>query len=565
MSIDFKHSTLRRVSQFLILVLFASSFSVFAQDKDPKKQKEQDKRRKEQEKAGRKETLSSVYKKWMNEDVLYIITDEERSTFKSLKTDDEREQFIEQFWLRRDPDPDTDINEYREDYYQRIAYANENFASGIPGWKTDRGRIYIMFGKPDEKETHPSGGSYNRPTWEGGGTTSTFPFENWWYRYIEGVGSDIEIEFVDPTGSGEYRIARSPNEKDALLYVPNAGLTMSEELGLSSKADRIAGYSSNNQGGSGQLFGQRAKDQPFERLAQYTALQRAPKVKFKDLEAYAGESDSPKINVDVLSTGMAINFARVTDSAVMTSFTLQLDNSDLVYKSRGGIQEAAANVHARIINVSGRRVGLFEDVVTSSYLPEQLEGGQKAKSVYQKDLMLPPGTYKVDLVVRDVNSGRTDIKHQGFVVPKYDEGNLSSSTLVLASRIEPLNGRLATGPFVRGQFKVIPNATAEYKQDQTLGVYMQVYNVAIDQATLRPSVDIEYIITQSGKDKELVKIKEDGKSGLSTLNSQQITLARLMPLKQLQPGTYDIAVKVTDNVTGKTFTRKEAFTILKIS
>ena len=563
MSLNSKRSILRRIAQVLICVLLSSSFPGLAQD--DKKEKENAKRRKEQQRAAAGERMNSVYKRWMDDDVAYIITDEEKKVFKSLKTDDEREQFIEQFWLRRDPDPDTDVNEYREEYYQRIAYANENFASGIPGWKTDRGRIYIMFGKPDEKESHPSGGSYNRPTWEGGGTTSTFPFENWWYRYIEGVGSDIEIEFVDPTGSGEYRIARNANEKDALLYVPNAGLTMSEELGLTTKADRIGGFNMNNQNGGNQMFGMRAKDQPFERLATLVALQRAPKVKFKDLEATLGFSEDPKINVDVLSTGLAINFARVTDSAVLTSFTLQLENSDLVYKSRGPIQEAAANIHARITNVSGRRAALFEDVVTSNYLPEQLDAGQKSRSVYNKDLILPPGTYKVDLVVRDVNSGRTDIKHQGFVVPRYSESDLSSSTLVLASRLEPLDGRLATGQFVRGQMKVIPNATAEYKADQTLGLYMQVYNVAIDQATLRPSVDIEYLITHSGKDKELIKFKEDGKSGMSVLNGQQITLARLISLKQLQPGSYDVAVKVTDNVAGKSFTRKEVFTVIKNS
>jgi GWxTD domain-containing protein len=563
MSFDFNRTTARRIAQFLIVTLLALPCAVFAQD-DPKKSKEQEKRKRDQQRASEREKMSSVYKKWMDEDVAYIITDEEKKIFKTLKTDDEREQFIEQFWLRRDPDPDTDTNEYREEYYQRIAYANENFASGIPGWKTDRGRIYIMFGKPDEKESHPSGGSYNRPIWEGGGTTSTFPFETWWYRYIEGVGSDIEIEFVDPTGSGEYRIARNANEKDALLYVPNAGLTLSEELGLTTKADRIAGYNANNTNGN-QMFGQRAKDQPFERLATLVALQRAPKVKFKDLEATLGFSEDPKVNVDVLSTGLAINFARVTDSAVMTSFTLQLENSDLVYKSKGGLQEAAANIHARITNVSGRRAGLFEHVVTSSYLPEQLEAGQKSKSVYNHDLILAPGTYKIDLVVRDVNSGRTDIKHQGFVVPRYSESELSSSTLVLASRLEPLNGRLATGQFIRGQMKVIPNATAEYKADQTLGLYMQVYNVAIDQATLRPSVDIEYVITHSGKDKEVIKFKEDGKSGMSSLTGQQITLARLIPLKELQPGSYDVAVKVTDNVAGKTFTRKEVFTVVKPS
>ena len=158
-----------------------------------------DKQRKKQEEKLRKE-LETPYKKWLNEDVVYIITDEERRPPSSgCSTDEEREQFIEQFWLRRDPTPDTEENEFKEEHYRRIAYANEHYASGIPGWKTDRGRIYIIYGPPDEIESHPSGGTYERPYEEGGGTTSTYPFEQWRYRYIEGIGSNIMIEFVDPT------------------------------------------------------------------------------------------------------------------------------------------------------------------------------------------------------------------------------------------------------------------------------------------------------------------------------------------------------------------------------
>ena len=162
-----------------------------------------------------KKELREVYKKWLEQDVSYIITDEEKRAFKKLATDEEREQFIEAFWRRRDPNPDTDENEYVEEHYERIAYANQHFASGIPGWKTDRGRIYITFGPPHSKESHPMGGSYDRPVHHGGGSTSVYPFETWFYRHLPGVGSGIEIEFVDPTGSGQHRIARPPEEKDA--------------------------------------------------------------------------------------------------------------------------------------------------------------------------------------------------------------------------------------------------------------------------------------------------------------------------------------------------------------
>src|SRR5256714_1821251 len=271
----------RFVGSALALMLLVGTLpAALAQDKEEKKKQKEPT-------AKQKAELKSVYKKWIDEDVSYIITDDERKAFKALKTDEERDQFIEQFWLRRDPDPDTPENEYKDQYYERIQYANEHFTSGIPGWRTDRGRIYVTFGKPDEIEAHPSGGTYDRPSYEGGGSTSTYPFETWWYRYIEGIGSDIEIEFVDPTGSGEYRIARSPDEKDAMLYVPGAGLTLAEQLGMSNKADRVTGgggLSSNAGGGQNQIFSGRAKDQPFEKLQLLAELQRAPAIKFRDLE-----------------------------------------------------------------------------------------------------------------------------------------------------------------------------------------------------------------------------------------------------------------------------------------
>ena len=145
-----------------------------APQKDTEKLSKAEKRR---QKAIQKE-LESPYKKWLNEEVPYIITNEERASFKKFTTDDEREQFIENFWERRNPNPGSPENEFKEEYYRRIAYANEHYASGIQGWRTDRGRIYIMYGPPDENDSHPSGGTYLRPQEEGGGETSTYPSSN---------------------------------------------------------------------------------------------------------------------------------------------------------------------------------------------------------------------------------------------------------------------------------------------------------------------------------------------------------------------------------------------------
>src|SRR6202163_4296301 len=207
---------------------------------DPLKRPVPEKQRKANAKALRQE-LSKTYRKWLDEDVRWIITDEEKSAFMQLSNDEERDQFIEAFWQRRDPTPDTEENEFKEEHYRRIAYANEHYAAGIPGWKTDRGRIYIMYGAPDENDSHPSGGTYERPINEGGGETSTFPFEDWRYRYIEGIGQEVIIEFVDTCMCGDYHMTIDRGEKDALLHTPNGGATLYEQMGMSSKSSRFSG------------------------------------------------------------------------------------------------------------------------------------------------------------------------------------------------------------------------------------------------------------------------------------------------------------------------------------
>ena len=496
-----------------------------------------------------KPELKKAYKDWPDKDVTYIITDEERKAFKKLATDDERERFIEEFWRRRDPDPDTDENEFKEEYYERIAYANEHFASGIPGWKTDRGRIWIMYGKPDGRETHPMGGSYERPSWEGGGSTTTYPFETWFYRYIPGVGSGIEIEFVDPTGSGEYRIARNPNEKDALLMIPGAGLTLSEQLGLSDKADRISGM-----GGIGNAQYQREQDSPFSRLQLLADLNRPPQIKFNDL---ATAVNTGVVEENPLNFDLRIDFFRQSDERVITAFTIQAENKDLVFSDSGGLQQARMNIFARITSVAGRRVGIFEDPVITTATAEELSEARDRKSAYQKAVPLAPGTYKVDVIVRDVTSGATGLKQLGFTVPKYDQEKLSTSTMILAAKLEALNDQPAVGQFVIGTTKVIPNVARVYRRGQPVGVYLQVYNAGIDQTTLRPSVDVEYALIKDGK--ELGKQAEDWK-GLSD-SGQRLTLARLIDTRQLPAGEYEVSIRIRDRVTGQSLTPSQSFTV----
>ncbi|MEP7147333.1 MAG: GWxTD domain-containing protein [Acidobacteriota bacterium] len=485
-----------------------------------------------------KPELKDAYKRWLNTDVSYIITKDERRAFLALVSDEERENFIENFWRRRDPNPDTEENEYREQYYERIAYANEHFSSGIPGWKTDRGRIYIAWGKPDSIETHPTGGAYDRPSWEGGGSTTTYPFEIWWYRHLDNVGDGIEIEFVDPTSTGEYRLARDANEKDALKTVPGGGLTTAEQLGLSTKGDRISGL---NQGGY-----QREQDTPFRRMEIITNLQRPPQVKFSDLAGVAG-GDSGILDNNPLEFDLRIDFFRQSDTQVIATFTVQTDNKELKFSPVGGLEQAKLNIFGRITAVSGKRSGIFEDSVTTTATSIELADLRDKKSVYQKAVALTPGTYKVDVVVRDVVTGNRGLVNMGFTVPRYDEKKLSTSSMILASKLRSTTESDIGGQFVIGNAKVIPNLSGTYKKGQEVGIYLQVYNAGIDQTTLRPAVDVEYVLTKGGK--EVLRQAEDW-SGLSD-SGQRLTLARLLPTDLMALGDYEINVVIKDRVSGQ--------------
>ncbi len=532
-------SKVRLIQNFamMILVVGFAAAGIFAQP--PKGGKDKPSQDPNDNPRNVKPELKEAYKKWINNDVAYIITKEEKRAFTQLVTDEERENFIENFWRRRDPNPDTEENEYREEYYERIAYANEHFASGIPGWRTDRGRTYIAWGKPDSVESHPSGGAYDRPVYEGGGQTTTYPFEVWFYRHLEDVGDGLEIEFVDPTGTGEYRLARNAEEKDALRTVPGAGLTTSEQLGLSSQADRGDG---GGQGGAGY---QREQDTPFRRLEILSGLSRPPAVKFSDLQSSL--TDSPVIDNNPLDFDLRVDFFRQSDDRVITAFTVQTSNKELKFDPIGGLETARMNIFGRITAVSGKRSGIFEDSVTTNATTEELAETRDKKSVYQKAIALTPGTYKVDVVVRDVATGNKGIKNVGFTVPRYDEKKLSTSSLVLASKLRTTNERDIGQMFVIGNAKVIPNLGGVYKQGSEVGIYLQVYNAEIDQTTLRPAVDVEYVLYKGGK--EVLRQAEDW-SGLSD-SGQRLTLARLLPTTTMPLGDYEIKIVIKDRVGGQ--------------
>jgi len=512
------------------------------------------KQKKRQEDKLRKE-LETPYKKWLNEDVTYIITDEERKAWKRLSTDDERENFIESFWLRRDPTPDTEENEYKEEHYRRIAYANERFASGIPGWKSDRGRIYIVYGPPDETEDHSSGGSYDRPIEEGGGQTSTFPFIDWTYRYIEGVGSNVKIEFVDTTMSGEFRMTMDPSEKDALTYVPGAGLTLQEQMGMADKSQRFTRTDGTTLGtGTNPLP---ASMNEFERLGQFANLQKAPQVKFKDLQAVVSSS----IRYNNLPFKVRADYIKMTDSTILTTVTIEFQRRDLQFQQKDNIAKATVNIFGRITSITGKVVNTFEDPVTVEVPADLLSKAIDGASIYQKEIPLAPGMYRLNVVCKDITGGNMTTYPMALNVPHFDDEKLASSSLILADLIEKVPTRsIGTGQFVIGDTKVRPRLTDTFERNEKLGIYTQFYNFSPDEKTKKPNASIEYNITRTGSAESVLHYSEEVTS-IPGASSQQVTVEKLLPLQSLEPGQYTLNMKVVDRNNNQTLTPTASFTI----
>ncbi|HEX7285662.1 MAG TPA: GWxTD domain-containing protein [Candidatus Angelobacter sp.] len=509
-------------------------------------------------KGARVEKLEGSYKKWLDEDVRWIITGEELSAFKKLTTNAERDQFIEQFWLRRDPTPDTAENEYKEEHYRRIAWANERFAAGMPGWKTDRGRIYIMYGPADSIETHPMGGPYQRPAEEGGGQTETYPFEVWRYRYLEGIGQEIEIEFVDDCSCGAYQMTMDRSKKDALLNVPNAGLTMMEEMGMANKADRFRGI---ERLGSGP-FNQNMQTKQFDRLETFAKLNAPPPVKFKDLE----EIVSHKIRYNLLPFDVRVDFVKLTSDTVLMPVTLNIPTRSLTWVNKDGLQRIVVNIFGRVTTLSGKVVQTFEDTVHQEVPPELLQQAINKESLYWKALPMRPGLYKLDVVVKDVNGDKLGTYSRGWSVPDFNDEKLANSTLILADQVETVAANeIGTGNFVIGQTKVRPRVQpsdgkpASFRKGEKVSFWMQVYNLGLDEKTKKPSATFEYQVLNTATNQPVLDFTEStaqmGNVG------EQITLEKSLPANQLAPGVYQVTIKVSDLVSKQTISPTVKFAV----
>ncbi len=512
-----------------------------AQEIDPLKRPLTAEQKKQQKKLLKE--LEGPYKKWLSEDVVYIITDAEKASFLKLSNNEERDQFIEQFWLRRDPTPDTVENEYKEEHYRRIAYANERFTGGVQGWRTDRGHIYIVYGPPANIESHPGAeegyqrpGDYSPVGIRTAITTTTYPYEVWNYHHIDGVGDNVQIEFVDRCSCGTYSMSLDPLEKDMnaeevdVTHLPSVRL---DEYG---------------------------KDQ-YQRLFQFAQLNRPPAIKFKELE----ELVTHKMNFNLVPFDVVTDFVKVTSDTALVPITVQVRNKSLTFNQKDGVATAVVNIFGRITTLTGRVAQTFEDTVKVSTTKELLPREMERPSIYWKAVPLRSGRYRVDIVLKDVNGDRVGTWSRGIQVPEFGDERLMSSSLILADVLEQVPSRtIGAGNFVIGDTKVRPRVPepgkpATFNRSQTVNFWMQVYNLGIDEKTHKPSATVEVEIINLADQKAVLRSVETTQDMGNV--GDQLTLAKKVPAGNLQPGQYRVTVKVDDKISKQSVVPTATFTV----
>jgi hypothetical protein len=239
-----------------------------------------------------------------------------------------------------------------------------------------------------------------------------------------------------------------------------------------------------------------------------------------------------------------------------------LEKKDLQFGDKEGVSKAVVNIYGRITSMSRRVVNVFEDVVTVEVPTELLQEASKGSSVYQKSIPLPPGTYRLNLVVKDIVGGNMTNYEMALSVPRFEDEKLGSSTLVLADVIEKVPTKsIGTGQFVIGASKVRPRVTETFKRDEKMGIYLQLYNFVPDEKTQRPNATVQYEVVRNGSNEKIFEFSEEVQK-MEGSSAQQYTIEKILPLQSLEPGDYTLRLKVTDKNNNSTLTPSATFKVI---
>jgi len=490
--------------------------------------------------AATEEKLPPKYEKWLKEEVFYIVTEQEREFFLQLTTDEQRDKYIETFWRVRDPSPGSPRNEYKEEHYRRLEYANKFLGRETyrRGWQTERGRIYILLGEPQNKSYFPS-------------SFTAYPMELWFYSQdpgTTGLNPFFYILFFKRGGIGEYKLY-SPIGDGPESLVSGEVSTMGDRSGMLEKLEAInvelamaamsliPGDPSHPDMYSSSLSSDML-------LAKIDALpQRLVDTAYLD-RMLAGISEvEVEYSYKILDIGSLFIPFRNSAGDFFLNYALQIEPEYFKIGQYEDKYYATLEVIGSITDQQGRKMADIKDLVNVEFEEEKIKRIGGAPFLYAGRALLLPGRYNINLMVRNKVSLEYGAVQKEVFIPEAHIDYLRISPLLLTYNVQQLSDVSPDREmaFQFAELRLFPNLNLTYAKTNVLGVYLQIqypptYTIA-DQAELTVRFDIT-----SGEQK--VKVLTDSLKDYAAGGVETVALLKKIPLIDLPPGSYNITATV---------------------
>jgi GWxTD domain-containing protein len=484
--------------------------------------------------------LPRLLERWPDQYVRWIITDAERNAYRALVTDEARLDFIERFWARRDPTPETPLNELRRDYLERFAYVLNHFGAGKPGWATDRGRIYLLLGPPHSVQRNPMGRySLERPS------------EIWTYNNlpVPGVPASLDIHFVDFRGTGDFEMV---SDLESTAPVAMQFGTAESPLLAWSLRRRYLGMVDPRTGldtfkeVDASIITQRELDLQ----QQIREIGEAPKRALRSLD----EVVEARVSFARLSLEATAGLLYTDGDAFRVPVSLAVPYAELASRREAGKILFDVDYLIRLLDEGGNEAGRVEDRLSLSFPEDQASKAASLKLALEENLEARPGAYRLQVVLRDNTGEKLGTFEQPFEVRARKPDTLELSSLFVAGAlVDSVPG--SSGPFQFGTIRVIPSHDRSFAADQELGLYLQAYG-AVPKEDGRRRLKVDFFVMKEGR------LFLGVPSATVFPDTEPAGIRASIPLGKCPPGDYVIRVRVSDQVSGQTAEREATFRVV---
>jgi GWxTD domain-containing protein len=464
-----------------------------------------------------REPLSDASRQWLEEVVPYIITSAEKEIFLTLRTEEERGKFIENFWKKRDPNPRTAENEFKLDYYRRIALANKFFGEGgIDGWRTERGKICILLGPPNEIQRDMSASDNSLSIFRG-------PKEIWnyWGLSNPGLPYNLEFVFIDRTGTGHYVLEKS--------------LSLAEPGGNPFDIDSLQHH--------------------FDYLEYMAQAMRNP---FEDLDKLR-EIITTQVSYDLIPLQPEFLYLKGPEGKTHVPLIVSLPRSSITGKKTEEQYQYSLTLLINISDNLGRLAFEKSKDFNFKSAPGEILAWKERPLDLQYSMDLEPAAYRLHLLVLDNCSGKIGTFHEEISIPDFSGGEFNLSDIILSSEIGKELAAEKAEEEKRGlsEERELLRLSRSFRPDDELNVEFEIYNLSLNPQTGLNSFQVEYLFFQ--KETLLVHIPA---SKTEATEEKDCRVRTSFKLKNFKPGQYILRAKIYDVHSGKTASRDAHFRVI---